>query len=335
MTVTQTDDEEGRDDRGSIEASYLRYPWQEVFINGAGRFETNKSLGIELRSQIGAAIGPRLVNSNRGYLSIGGGLRVQPRTGCGRRANSEHRGARDVQDLVLYVRSTENRAERQLRLLPKPEQPRPSAPSARCGRPARACSRTCSSRSICTTLTTAGRQVLRRTRMTSVSSCPLAGPTSPRARGRRLAASIDTSIVLPHSRRVTVLSRRTMALILILALAADHAVLCASWMAMRDARPEASACPMHQSDAPSADGAPAELSHLPARPPAARRRHRRSSAIAAGGRTPPRVSGSWSRSSGVCRVRLVDRVATAGPVPDTHVHGISFSPYSSFSTQPS
>lgn len=74
MTVTQTDDEEGRDDRGSIEASYLRYPWQEVFINGAGRFETNESLGIELRSQIGAAIGPRLVNSNRGYLSIGGGL---------------------------------------------------------------------------------------------------------------------------------------------------------------------------------------------------------------------------------------------------------------------
>ena len=38
------------------------------------RFETNKSLGIDLRSQIGAAVGPRLINSNRGYLSIGGGL---------------------------------------------------------------------------------------------------------------------------------------------------------------------------------------------------------------------------------------------------------------------
>ena len=46
------------------------------------------------------------------------------------------------------------------------------------------------------------------------------------------------------------LSRRLPALILVLALAADHAVVCASWMAMRDARPEASACPMHQSDAP-------------------------------------------------------------------------------------
>lgn len=46
------------------------------------------------------------------------------------------------------------------------------------------------------------------------------------------------------------LSRRLPALILVLALAADHAVVCASWMAMRNARPEASACPMHQSDTP-------------------------------------------------------------------------------------
>ena len=74
VTLTQTDDEDGRDDRGSIEASYLKYPWQEVFVAAAGRFETNESLGIVLRSQIGAAIGPRLVNSNRAQLSIGGGL---------------------------------------------------------------------------------------------------------------------------------------------------------------------------------------------------------------------------------------------------------------------
>lgn len=47
-----------------------------------------------------------------------------------------------------------------------------------------------------------------------------------------------------------ILSRRLPALILVLALAADHAVVCASWMAMRDAHPEASACPMHLSDAP-------------------------------------------------------------------------------------
>ena len=40
----------------------------------AGRFETNESLGLELRSQVGAAIGPRLVNTNRAQLAIGAGL---------------------------------------------------------------------------------------------------------------------------------------------------------------------------------------------------------------------------------------------------------------------
>jgi hypothetical protein len=76
LTLTQNDDDEedGRDDRGTLEASFLRYPWQEVFIIGAGRFETNESLGLVLRSQIGAAVGPRLVNSNRGQLTIGAGM---------------------------------------------------------------------------------------------------------------------------------------------------------------------------------------------------------------------------------------------------------------------
>jgi Protein of unknown function, DUF481 len=76
LTLTQNDEDEedGRDDRGTLEGSFLRYPWQEVFIIGAGRFETNESLGLVLRSQIGAAVGPRLVNSNRGQLTIGAGL---------------------------------------------------------------------------------------------------------------------------------------------------------------------------------------------------------------------------------------------------------------------
>ncbi len=74
LTLTEKDDEEGRDDRGSVEMSYLRYPWREWFVVGAGRFETNESLGLELRSQIGVATGPRLVNSNRAQLSFGGGI---------------------------------------------------------------------------------------------------------------------------------------------------------------------------------------------------------------------------------------------------------------------
>jgi hypothetical protein len=73
-TATEKDDDSGRDDRGSIEASYLRYPWRRWFLSAAGRFETNKSLGLELRSQVGGAVGPRLVNSNRAQLALGGGL---------------------------------------------------------------------------------------------------------------------------------------------------------------------------------------------------------------------------------------------------------------------
>ena len=74
LTVTQKEDDEGRDDRGSIEASYLKYPWQNWFLAGAGRFETNESLGLELRSQVAFSVGPRLVNSNRAQLMIGAGL---------------------------------------------------------------------------------------------------------------------------------------------------------------------------------------------------------------------------------------------------------------------
>ena len=39
-----------------------------------GRFETNESLGLEFRSQIGGAFGPRLINSNRAQLTLGAGM---------------------------------------------------------------------------------------------------------------------------------------------------------------------------------------------------------------------------------------------------------------------
>jgi hypothetical protein len=81
LSETRQDDEAEPDDRGSIEASYLRYPWQRWFISAAGRFETNKSLGIELRTQAGAVFGPRLVNSNRGQLGLGLGVVVNNEQG--------------------------------------------------------------------------------------------------------------------------------------------------------------------------------------------------------------------------------------------------------------
>jgi Protein of unknown function, DUF481 len=81
-TATQTsDDEEGRDDRGAVQMSYLRYRGARWFVGGGAGFETNESLGIKLRSQISGAVGQRLVNTNRAQLSLGAGLSVNDEHG--------------------------------------------------------------------------------------------------------------------------------------------------------------------------------------------------------------------------------------------------------------
>ena len=80
-TATQTSDEEGRDDRGTVQMSYLRYRGKRWFVGGGAGVETNESLGIKLRSQVSGAVGQRLVNTNRAQLSIGGGLSVNDEHG--------------------------------------------------------------------------------------------------------------------------------------------------------------------------------------------------------------------------------------------------------------
>jgi len=80
-TATQTSDEEGRDDRGTVQASYLRYRGKRWFVGGGAGDETNESLGIKLRSQESGAVGQRLVNTNRAQLAIGGGLSVNDEHG--------------------------------------------------------------------------------------------------------------------------------------------------------------------------------------------------------------------------------------------------------------
>lgn len=81
LTQTKKDDDSERDDRAFAELSYLRYPWQRWFILTAGRFETNESVGLTLRSQVGAATGPRLVNTNRAQLVLGAGLALNHEQG--------------------------------------------------------------------------------------------------------------------------------------------------------------------------------------------------------------------------------------------------------------
>ena len=99
LTITEKDDDEGRDDRGSVEMSYLRYPWREWFIIGAGRFENNESLGLELRSQVGIATGPRLINSNRGQLAIGAGIVLNDELGV------DVERAQNVEAILLFQSS--------------------------------------------------------------------------------------------------------------------------------------------------------------------------------------------------------------------------------------
>ena len=99
LTQTRTDDDGSRDDRASAEMSHLRYPWQRWFILTAGRFERNESLGLELRSQIGGAVGPRLVNSNRAQLVLGGGLAVNDERGV------DVESTRNTEALLMFATS--------------------------------------------------------------------------------------------------------------------------------------------------------------------------------------------------------------------------------------
>jgi hypothetical protein len=83
LTQTDTEDDSNDDDRGSFEASYLRYIGRRWFINAAGRFESNESLGLELRSQVGGGAGPRLVDTNRAQVGAAAGLVVNTEKGIG------------------------------------------------------------------------------------------------------------------------------------------------------------------------------------------------------------------------------------------------------------
>jgi uncharacterized protein DUF481 len=73
--------DDSKDDRAILQASYIRYRGQKLFVAAAASFETNQSLGIELRSLLAGSIGARLVNTNRAQVSMGGGLTVNDERG--------------------------------------------------------------------------------------------------------------------------------------------------------------------------------------------------------------------------------------------------------------
>jgi hypothetical protein len=75
-TLTHETDTDERDDRGAVGFSYVRYRRGNLFFSGAARFETNESLGLLLRSEVGGQVGQRFVNTNRAQLETGAGLVV-------------------------------------------------------------------------------------------------------------------------------------------------------------------------------------------------------------------------------------------------------------------
>ena len=80
-TVTEHDDGDEGDDRASIDLSYLRYRSNRWFVAAGGTVETNESLGLLLRTQGGASVGQRLINTNSSQLELSGGMVVNEERG--------------------------------------------------------------------------------------------------------------------------------------------------------------------------------------------------------------------------------------------------------------
>jgi hypothetical protein len=80
-TFIKDKEEDSRDDRAIVQASYIRYRGPKMFVAAAASFETNESLGIRLRSLLAGSIGARLVNTNRAQVAVGGGLTVNDEHG--------------------------------------------------------------------------------------------------------------------------------------------------------------------------------------------------------------------------------------------------------------
>jgi hypothetical protein len=65
--------ERGKLDFKTDHAGTISFEWDKVARVQANRV-ANESLGLRLRSQLGGAVGPRLVNTNRARMLVGGGL---------------------------------------------------------------------------------------------------------------------------------------------------------------------------------------------------------------------------------------------------------------------
>ena len=86
-TLTRNGDDGDRDDRGTVQASYLRYRGQRLFVASGAAFESNESLGLLLRSQVAVVGGPAAGQHQSGAA-------VDRRRPRGQRRAKRGRGAR-------------------------------------------------------------------------------------------------------------------------------------------------------------------------------------------------------------------------------------------------
>jgi hypothetical protein len=118
-TLTQARDDSERDDRGTLDMSWMRYRGPRWFVVGAGRLETNESLGLVLRSEIGG-VGLRLVNTNRAQFAVNGGLVVNDEIGVDTPETQNLEALFDMRT-SFYSRPTQDKSRRGLQLLPEPQ----------------------------------------------------------------------------------------------------------------------------------------------------------------------------------------------------------------------
>ena len=140
-TLTRLDDDSEPDDRAALDFSYVRYRGRRWFISGAARLESNESLGLLLRSQVGAVVGQRLVNTNRAQFEVGGGLGANHEVGVDTDPTDNIEGMLVMRTSFYSYRPAQNGVRCERPVLPEPERLGTAAAPGRHRRQTRAAER--------------------------------------------------------------------------------------------------------------------------------------------------------------------------------------------------
>ena len=103
-TVTQRSDGTEDDDRSAISFAYNRYRGRRLLVGGYASLESNESLGLKLRSQVGGVAGLRLVNSNKAQVEVSAGLVVNDERGVDAEATRNVEGIVGLAGVLLHLR---------------------------------------------------------------------------------------------------------------------------------------------------------------------------------------------------------------------------------------